>query len=851
MNFTALLRRFSRPTNRGLENSNPDRIRYSVYNPEGKKALTLFEKAVALMKERSDQNPGDPLGWTYQAGIHGIWNLDYDKPIPYPFNNRKQLATFAEEHGFDSKENVLNGNTVLNNCTHFTYLWNQDYKGRKAKINIQDASPANFIAWHRLYLQYFEEVARENLRLSGEADAETWALPYWAYLNEEDAVMPEIFRDPLSSLYTPYRNSQLNSGIPITDLSNLDPDYPPRPEDWSDLTYPALYQSTYLAMGTLIETMPHNAFHVTAGTDGELFDGNGLMFETSAAAFDPIFWVHHSFIDKLWSSYNASEHAFYAFQNFFDENPWNYMFITPSSNGGLEKERVSYWGDNSANVISKIYNPDYSYDYIGTVIDRQSDPGANKVLSIIQAPAFRPTIASTPWNERVQPVENQQELYETTIPLTVNSMPLTAGTYLNLTSTEPQNGNPFDFVSEIEFMLPEAPRYARFLLTTASNVDYILAQNQVRPGWGLHTQGMAMGHKGIAMPKKSIIDFGYSIIEPNGRLSQHGYSFVPSDSDPEDQLVILMITDSPRASVLSVTTSLNQNISLSPSDSSFDAAAYFAQHPNLLTNPTATADPEAYYEKHDRSRGIVAPEISFRAAATGMAYLMENNKLVREGISSSPYAAIKHYLNKGQKEGLSLGDSSLMTEGKYLRTSSQLGEGITLDFSSLMPKQKIVADLIIGGDSRRKSVVGFYHVLDEAGTVCVDGIISNPGDPDYARLATSNLNLFDGLTGLSANKGRAEFRRGIDVGRGTPMLAPFAVVNGQTFFGFAEANPDKINHFRIHANNILGLESALNGGRTDFDDLLIGFKFKSPVSSRLGQDSSSFPIMTGSHEMHV
>ena len=806
-------------------------MRHNVYSPEGKEALMLFDKAVGLMKERSLKNQADLLGWNYQAGIHGIWNLDYEKPDSLQNQTRAQLADFAELKGFDTRENVLNGNTVLNNCTHFTRMWNGTNlaTGTTAKVNNPDASPANFIAWHRLYLQYFEEIARENLRLDAKnaedlANAETWALPYWAYLNEEDVVMPEIFRDTGSNLYTAYRNPQLNAGTALTQLTNFS-----GAANWPEQTLPGLYQNNFMAMGTLIENMPHNPFHVASGTDGGLFGNQGLMLPTSSAAFDPIFWVHHSFIDKLWSAYNASKNAIYAFKDDFDQNPWNYMFLKPSPDGNIEnaKDRISYWGDNSNNVISKIYNLDYSYDYPGTATNPESDPGPNKVLSIIQAPAYRPVISEIKWSEAAKPITDNSGLYSSIIPLTNNSLALTVRDYLNLTNAQKHNGNPFDLVSEVELLLPNTYA-AKFLLTTATLAsDPNLITNMFNSYVGLSVQGSSMGVDSMPMPITANIDFGYSVIQPDGTDGIHGYSYVP-DSNLDDQIVLLMVTNSADARVSSVTTSLNQNLNKNSSnDSIFDATAYFARFPELLNNPEATANPEAYFEKYDKSKGIVAPELNFRAAATGMAYLIENKKLLEGGISSSPYAAISNYLDNGQMQGLSLGDSSLIKAKNYFRSNDN-SDGIILDFSALKIEEKITADIVNGRDASYKPTVGFYHVKDDLGTITIDGIDYTPSHSDYASLAISSSNLFDELTGLNANLGFAEYRQAIEFDR-TGKLAPFALVNDNIFFSFADANIDNINHFYIHGANIIGLEDMLYGGDTDFDDTLLGFKFESRV----------------------
>ena len=86
--------------------------------------------------------------------------------------------------------------------------------------------------------------------------------------------------------------------------------------------------------------------------------------------------------------------------------------------------------------------------------------------------------------------------------------------------------------------------------------------------------------------------------------------------------------------------------------------------------------------------------------------------------------------------------------------------------------------------------------------------------------------MFDELTGLNANLGVAEYRRA-EFDHNPGMLAPFALVNENIYFSFADANIDNINHFYMHGANIIGLEDMVGGGDTDFDDTLVGFTFES------------------------
>lgn len=815
MNFTQLLSRFNAPESRSLETSNSDRVRHNVYTSDGAKALALYEKAVGLMKEKSDQNPGDPLGWTYQAGIHGLWNLDFEQPVEFDSGG---FVDFAVENGFDTRENILNGDTVLANCTHFAGFWNGSQGSIAQRTTVRNGASANFMAWHRLYLQYFEEIARENLRLSGDPDAETWALPYWAYLNEEETVMPELLRDPKSSLYTPYRNPGFNAGTSINDLGFEDV----QPATWSDSAFKGLGSTGYLSVGTRIENVPHNEFHVLSGRNGGLFpDGDGLMLPPGSAAFDPVFWIHHSFIDKIWSAYNKKDNAFYAFEYEFDQTPWNYAFLTPSRDGSLQKDVVSSWGDDSPNVISKIYNPDYSYDYFGTISNPVDEAGPNKVLSILQSPAFRPIVSDIDWGidaeARLLDSQDGREFsyFQSVIPLTIDGRQLTYEAYRGFAGEDA----PFNLVANINYLLPPSPASARFALTTKNIVEDVSFDFRKVPG--LFVRDMSMGSMSMPMAKTATIDFGYSDYSYFG-----DYNTNPDDLlAPGDEMVLLMLSNSADTSVQSLSLGLTENLNkASTRDSDFDSAAYFSQFPELLLNSEATENPEEYYNANDKPRGVVAPEVNFRAAALGMAYLAENPDLIEQLESSSPYVAVADYLDQGLTQGRSLGDGALRSSQNYFRRD-RASDAVILDLTLLPLDGEAVVDVVTGREADFDSTLGFYRVVDDLGTVVVDGVRYQPGHADYAQMATSNGNRFDPLTGFSASQERAERSTGIGLTADSGRLAPFAVVNDQTLFTFAEANADGLNHFRVLAPNTLGFEDFFAGGDTDFDDALASFRF--------------------------
>ena len=54
-----------------------------------------------------------------------------------------------------------------------------------------------------------------------------------------------------------------------------------------------------------------------------------------------------------------------------------------------------------------------------------------------------------------------------------------------------------------------------------------------------------------------------------------------------------------------------------------------------------------------------------------------------------------------------------------------------------------------------------------------------------------------------------------------------AIVNGATYFAFADVGSDKLNHFKVLGVNLFGFEDMGGLGDRDYDDLVIGFRFTS------------------------
>ncbi|HVH24646.1 MAG TPA: tyrosinase family protein [Pseudonocardia sp.] len=204
-----------------------------------------YAKAVKAMQGRPIT---DPTSWEYQAAIHG--------------------RAGAQPPG-----------SLWNECQHGGWY---------------------FLPWHRIYLYYFERIVRaEVIAQGGPAD---WALPYWDYDNPGQAKLPPAFRE--ATMPDGSANPLL-----VTDRSpgwNVDRQLPASAVSSTAAMNLTAFTGTanaggfgggasspahfFSAHGEL-EFTPHGDVHVQIG---------GFMLDPDLAALDPIFWLHHCNIDRLW-----------------------------------------------------------------------------------------------------------------------------------------------------------------------------------------------------------------------------------------------------------------------------------------------------------------------------------------------------------------------------------------------------------------------------------------------------------------------------------------------------------------------------------------------------------------------
>jgi hypothetical protein len=139
----------------------------------------------------------------------------------------------------------------------------------------------HFLSWHRMYLYFFERIVRAA---SGDPD---FALPYWDYAPIASRTLPPPFRNPNNATNPLWDGTRpgMNGGgaLPATAVDSTT----------------CLVPLTFLGGGQFqqsVQGTPHNAVHGSIG-------GNMGGFNT--AGQDPIFWLHHCNIDRLWEKWLA------------------------------------------------------------------------------------------------------------------------------------------------------------------------------------------------------------------------------------------------------------------------------------------------------------------------------------------------------------------------------------------------------------------------------------------------------------------------------------------------------------------------------------------------------------------
>ena len=237
-------------------------LRHDVASPEGTEMLRIFADAVGKMMALPG---GDPRGWIFQWHIHAVPD------------DRSKASELARLYANASDPDRLLAEAVWDTCeAHFDPL----------RVNF-------FLPWHRMHLMSFERLVRS---VTGVAH---FTMPYWNYTDPDRRALPPHFHSPDDPLWKPLfrsdRNPGVNDGRPVDQTGE------------APLGLNAMMSSVYTdtidgdaGFCANLDNAPHSAVHVDVGTRER---GMGAV---SWAANDPVFWLHHCNIDRMWASWNRA-----------------------------------------------------------------------------------------------------------------------------------------------------------------------------------------------------------------------------------------------------------------------------------------------------------------------------------------------------------------------------------------------------------------------------------------------------------------------------------------------------------------------------------------------------------------
>lgn len=233
--------------------------------------ILWYARAIAEMQKRPISAPGS---WRWQAAIHGF------------------------------HDGLIEPGDALPNDADIEDYWNQCQHGSWY-----------FLPWHRGYLAAFEAIVRAAVvGLGGPQD---WALPYWDCSKPEwqrlrpEFCVPKLPDGQENNLFVVQRRKDFETGdIGIDprgvalDRILIEPRFGGSSSGGSTgLGGPETDFFHGPGASGALEGGIHNYIHGRVGGSG------GFMSSFEEAGLDPLFWLHHCNIDRLWEVWRGRDRA--------------------------------------------------------------------------------------------------------------------------------------------------------------------------------------------------------------------------------------------------------------------------------------------------------------------------------------------------------------------------------------------------------------------------------------------------------------------------------------------------------------------------------------------------------------
>lgn len=295
--------------------------------------LFWYAKGVNSLIQRAID---DPTSWRFLAAIHGI-DISLWRRYGY-LNNHDSLPP-------QSLQNIY-----WNQCQHQTWY---------------------FLPWHRGYLASLEAIVRDAIiRAGGPVD---WALPYWNY---SDTTNPNARRLPPAFVRQTMPDGSPNP-LFVRQRYGQIANPPSLPLPANHVLLGALNIASFKGQANggspgfggietgfshfggvngRLESSPHNIIHVDIGSRRNQ-NTPGLMTDPDTAALDPIFWLHHCNIDRLWEVWlNRDPQHRNPTEALWLEGPIDRKFVVPLANGQDWKFAPKHVTQTTAPNLNYVYD---------------------------------------------------------------------------------------------------------------------------------------------------------------------------------------------------------------------------------------------------------------------------------------------------------------------------------------------------------------------------------------------------------------------------------------------------------------------------------------------------------------
>lgn len=212
------------------------------------------------------------------------------------------------------------------------------------RLHAQRAEHGNwrFLPWHRLQVAHME-------RIIGQVTGHTrFAMPYWDW--QVDRFLPPWVVDPTSPLYERDRDP----GVETLDFQKARFAQSRDVARVSDDNFDA-FCGRERAAGR-VEAYGHNIIHMLVG---------GLMGSTRTAALDPVFWLHHCNVDRVWATWHQ--------KNGDNAYPRPWKDVSMSGFTGPDGRQTGRW---TASRITSTRGLGYRYDALYAPLVFALPPGA-------------------------------------------------------------------------------------------------------------------------------------------------------------------------------------------------------------------------------------------------------------------------------------------------------------------------------------------------------------------------------------------------------------------------------------------------------------------------------------------